>query len=57
MFIFSFFSFSAVHRTFFTCDKTRVVSFSDDKTVSTWDVPCEQRLHTFSGHSVCISII
>ncbi|XP_075229354.1 U3 small nucleolar RNA-associated protein 15 homolog [Lycorma delicatula] len=40
----------AVHRTFFTCDKTRIVSFSDDKTVSTWDVPCESRLSTFSGH-------
>lgn len=40
-----------VHRTFFTSDKTHLVSFSDDKTVSTWDIPCETRLNTFTGHT------
>ncbi|XP_022184719.2 U3 small nucleolar RNA-associated protein 15 homolog [Nilaparvata lugens] len=39
------------HRAFFTSDKTHLVSFSDDKTVSTWDIPCETRLNTFTGHT------
>jgi len=41
---------SAIHRCFFTSDKTHVASFSDDKTVALWDVPSENKLHTFTGH-------
>lgn len=41
---------SAVHRCFFTSDKTHIASFSDDKTVAIWDVPSETKLTTFTGH-------
>jgi len=38
--------FRAVHRTFFTRDGHHIASFSDDKTVSLWDISSQQ----ISGH-------
>ncbi|XP_050438540.1 U3 small nucleolar RNA-associated protein 15 homolog [Adelges cooleyi] len=37
---------AAVHRTFFTYDGVHIASFSDDKTVSLWDIASQQ----ISGH-------
>nr|CAD7568464.1 unnamed protein product [Timema californicum] len=42
---------SAVHRCFFTLDKTHIASFSDDKTVRVWDIPSEKAISSFSGHT------
>lgn len=44
--------FSAVHRCFFTLDKTHIASFSDDKSVCLWDIPSESKVTSFSEHSV-----
>lgn len=41
-----FYWFRAVHRTFFTRDGHHIASFSDDKTVSLWDIGSQQ----ISGH-------
>ncbi|XP_052752305.1 U3 small nucleolar RNA-associated protein 15 homolog [Galleria mellonella] len=40
-----------VHRTFFTKDQVKVVSFSDDKTVCLWDIATEEKLTSFSEHT------
>ncbi|CAK1580970.1 unnamed protein product [Parnassius mnemosyne] len=40
-----------VHRTFFTKDQTKVISFSDDKSVCLWDIATEQKLTNFSEHA------
>ncbi|KAK7870109.1 hypothetical protein R5R35_011087 [Gryllus longicercus] len=40
-----------VHRCFFTSDKTHIASFSDDKTVSLWDIPSEKRITSFTEHT------
>ncbi|KDR24524.1 U3 small nucleolar RNA-associated protein 15 homolog [Zootermopsis nevadensis] len=42
---------SAVHRCFFTLDKTHIASFSDDKSVCLWDIPSESKVTSFSEHS------
>lgn len=44
--------FSPVHRCKFTADGVHVVSFSDDKAVSLWDIPSETEIVKFSEHSV-----
>jgi WD40 repeat protein len=44
--------FSAVHRCFFTQDKTHIASFSDDKSVCLWDIPSENKVTSFSEHLV-----
>jgi WD40 repeat protein len=44
--------FSAVHRCFFTLDKTHIASFSDDKSVCLWDIPSENKVTSFSEHLV-----
>ncbi|KAL0266986.1 UNVERIFIED_CONTAM: hypothetical protein PYX00_009376 [Menopon gallinae] len=41
----------AVHRCYFTIDNTHVVSFSDDQTVTYWDIPSEQKILSFKEHS------
>ncbi|CAG9116738.1 unnamed protein product [Plutella xylostella] len=40
-----------VHRTFFTKDHVKILSFSDDKSVSVWDIATEERIANFSEHS------
>lgn len=41
-----------VHRTFFTADKQRIASFSDDKSVRLWDIANETCVQTFeNAHS------
>ena len=40
-----------MHRCDFTADGFRVASFSDDRTVSLWDVGAEERLHTLTAHT------
>lgn len=40
-----------VHRTFFTKDQIKVVSFSDDKSVSMWDIATEQKTTSFAEHT------
>ncbi|XP_047506302.1 U3 small nucleolar RNA-associated protein 15 homolog [Pieris napi] len=40
-----------VHRTFFTKDQVKVLSFSDDKSVCLWDIATEEKLATFSEHT------
>ncbi|KAF7998089.1 hypothetical protein HCN44_009487 [Aphidius gifuensis] len=40
-----------VHRTFFTADGRNIVSFSDDKTVSLWDIPTEKQIISFNEHN------
>ncbi|XP_047003670.1 U3 small nucleolar RNA-associated protein 15 homolog [Schistocerca americana] len=42
---------SAVHRCFFTADKTHIASFSDDKSVCLWDIPSEKEVISFSEHT------
>lgn len=50
--------FSAVHRTFFTRDGHHIASFSDDKTVSLWDISSQQISGHYEGyHNVIISNI
>jgi len=44
--------FSAVHRCFFTLDKTHIASFSDDKSVCLWDIPSESKVTSFCEHLV-----
>ncbi|PNF28960.1 U3 small nucleolar RNA-associated protein 15-like protein [Cryptotermes secundus] len=41
---------SAVHRCFFTLDKTHIASFSDDKSICLWDIPSESKVTSFSEH-------
>lgn len=53
-----FYWFSAVHRTFFTRDGHHIASFSDDKTVSLWDISSQQISGHYEGyHNVIISNI
>lgn len=40
-----------VHRTFFTKDQTKVISFSDDKSVCLWDIATEEKITSFSEHT------
>lgn len=40
-----------VHRVAFIHKDPQIVSFSDDKTVKVWDIPTENNLHTFEGHT------
>lgn len=40
-----------VHRTFFTKDQLKVLSFSDDKSVSIWDIATEQKTASFAEHT------
>ncbi|GBP34413.1 U3 small nucleolar RNA-associated protein 15 homolog [Eumeta japonica] len=40
-----------VHRTFFTKDKVKIISFSDDKSVGLWDIATETKILTFSEHN------
>ncbi|XP_066994419.1 U3 small nucleolar RNA-associated protein 15 homolog [Anabrus simplex] len=40
----------AVHRCYFTADKTHIASFSDDKSVAFWDIPSEKQVSSFSEH-------
>lgn len=40
-----------VHRTFFTKDQVKVISFSDDKTVALWDIPTEAKIANFVEHT------
>ncbi|PSN49805.1 U3 small nucleolar RNA-associated protein 15 [Blattella germanica] len=42
---------SSVHRCFFTLDKTHIASFSDDKSVSLWDIPSENKITNFAEHT------
>ena len=44
--------FSAVHRCFFTLDKTHIASFSDDKSVCLWDIPSESKVTSYCEHLV-----
>jgi len=44
--------FSAVHRCFFTLDKTHIASYSDDKSVCLWDIPSESKVTSFCEHLV-----
>ncbi|XP_038222054.1 U3 small nucleolar RNA-associated protein 15 homolog [Zerene cesonia] len=40
-----------VHRTFFTKDQVKVISFSDDKSVCLWDIATEEKIASFSEHT------
>lgn len=40
-----------VHRCFFTLDKTRIASFSDDKSVCLWDIPSEKKITSLDDHN------
>lgn len=40
-----------VHRTFFTFDATKIVSFSDDKSVKLWDIATEKTVISYSDHT------
>lgn len=40
-----------VHRTFFSKDQVKVLSFSDDKSVCLWDIATEEKITTFSEHN------
>lgn len=40
-----------VHRTFFTKDQVKVLSFSDDKSVCLWDIATEEKIASFSEHT------
>lgn len=40
-----------VHRTFFTKDQVKILSYSDDKSVNLWDIATEEKLATFSEHT------
>ncbi|KAJ2949513.1 hypothetical protein O0L34_g15435 [Tuta absoluta] len=40
-----------VHRTHFTKDQVKVLSFSDDKSVCLWDIATEAKVATFSEHT------
>ncbi|XP_026741341.1 U3 small nucleolar RNA-associated protein 15 homolog [Trichoplusia ni] len=40
-----------VHRTFFTKDQLKVLSYSDDKSVSMWDISTEEKIASFSEHT------
>jgi WD40 repeat protein len=48
----SYVCYSAVHRCFFTLDRTHIASFSDDKSICLWDIPSENKVTSFSEHSV-----
>ncbi|XP_014244420.1 U3 small nucleolar RNA-associated protein 15 homolog [Cimex lectularius] len=41
---------AAVRRCNFTSDRTHIVSFSDDKTVRVWDIPCEEQIFQCDAH-------
>lgn len=52
----TFYRSRAVHRTFFTRDGHHIASFSDDKTVSLWDISSQQISGHYEGyHTVNIS--
>ncbi|KAK9884465.1 hypothetical protein WA026_007308 [Henosepilachna vigintioctopunctata] len=40
-----------VHRTLFAENNPHIISYSDDKTVKTWDIPTEKNITTFSEHN------
>ncbi|OWR52924.1 U3 small nucleolar RNA-associated protein 15 homolog [Danaus plexippus] len=40
-----------VHRTFFTKDQVKVLSFSDDKSVCLWDIATEEKIASFCEHT------
>lgn len=40
-----------MHRTFFSKDQVKVLSFSDDKSVSLWDIATEQKIANFADHT------
>ncbi|CAB3235035.1 unnamed protein product [Arctia plantaginis] len=40
-----------VHRTYFTKDQVKILSYSDDKSVNLWDIATEEKLATFSEHT------
>lgn len=46
----SFYSFQ-VHRTFFSKDQVKILSFSDDKSVGLWDIATEEKITSFSEHT------
>lgn len=41
---------SATHRAYFTADRIRVASFSDDHSVKLWDISSEKCIQTYSEH-------
>lgn len=43
--------FLQVHRTSFTKDQLKIVSFSDDKSVCLWDIATEEKIATFAEHT------
>lgn len=40
-----------VHRTFFTKDQVKILSYSDDKSVNLWDIATEEKISSFSEHT------
>lgn len=44
-------NFFQVHRTFFSKDQIKVLSFSDDKSVCLWDIATEEKIASFFEHS------
>ncbi|KAJ8714602.1 hypothetical protein PYW07_002827 [Mythimna separata] len=40
-----------VHRTFFTKDQIKILSYSDDKSVSLWDIATEEKIASYTEHS------
>ncbi|XP_053611364.1 U3 small nucleolar RNA-associated protein 15 homolog [Plodia interpunctella] len=40
-----------VHRTFFTKDQVKIISFSDDKSVNLWDIATEAKVTSFLEHT------
>ncbi|XP_022824537.1 U3 small nucleolar RNA-associated protein 15 homolog [Spodoptera litura] len=40
-----------VHRTLFTKDHVKVLSYSDDKSVCLWDIATEEKIATFAEHT------
>lgn len=40
-----------MHRTFFSKDQVKLLSFSDDKSVSLWDIATEEKITNFAEHT------
>lgn len=47
----SLFLILQVHRTFFSKDQVKVLSFSDDKSVCLWDIATEKKIASFCEHT------
>lgn len=53
--MFYFIVFRAVHRTFFTRDGHHIASFSDDRTISLWDISSQEISGHYEGYHTVIN--